>query len=120
MRHKYIGALVSALLVTASAVRGGNWHTGASLQCGQCHAEHATAGGQQIPGGPFSTLLVKATVNELCLSCHDGTDPTAPDVLAPVSMYAQSPSTESAAALMDADSPGSWPISARAWETASK
>lgn len=85
------------ILIMSMSLRAGNWHTGSSLQCGQCHAEHATAGGQEIPGGPFSTLLVRATVNELCLSCHDGSDPTAPDVLAPVSMYAQSPSTESAA-----------------------
>jgi len=88
---------VVIVLTVSPALRAGNWHTGGSLQCGQCHAEHATVGGQEIPGGPYSTLLVKAGVNDLCLSCHDGSDPTAPDVMAPVSMYAQSPLTESAA-----------------------
>jgi len=48
-----------------------------------------------LPGGPFSTLLLKSTVNELCLTCHDGSDPTAPDVLLPVQMYNGTASGES-------------------------
>ena len=97
MPRWYLWVMAVTVLSVSPILRAGNWHTGASLQCGQCHAEHATVGGQEIPGGPYSTLLVKAGVNELCLSCHDGSDPTAPDVLSPVSMYDQSPSTESAA-----------------------
>jgi hypothetical protein len=95
--QKAISTLAVVVLLMGSAVRAGEWHVGPSLQCGQCHAEHASVGGQPIPGGPFSTLLLKGSVNEMCLSCHDGTDPTAPDVMAPVSMYGDAPSTEGAA-----------------------
>lgn len=83
-------------LVTGSAVRAGEWHFGSNLQCGDCHVEHGIAGGNPIPGGPYSTLLKKGTVNGLCLTCHDGSDPSAPDVLAPVTMYNQTLSLESA------------------------
>jgi mono/diheme cytochrome c family protein len=76
---------------------GGEWHTEPNLLCQNCHVQHASQDGQPIPGGPFSTLLLKNTVNELCLSCHDGTDPTAPDVASPVQMYESTPSGESAA-----------------------
>lgn len=60
--------------------------------CGDCHTLHySEAGGQPAkvePGGPFPRLLVRATTNKLCLFCHDGSDPKAPDVLDPVTMYA--------------------------------
>ena len=85
------------ILLSPFVLLAGEWHVGASLQCGQCHVEHGSAGGQPIPGGPYSTLLQKGSVNELCLSCHDGSDPTAPDVLAPVTMYGQTLLNESAA-----------------------
>ena len=90
-------SMLTLILLLPFVLLAGEWHVGASLQCGQCHVEHGTAGGQPIPGGPYSTLLQKGSVNELCLSCHDGSDPTAPDVLAPVTMYGQAPSNESAA-----------------------
>jgi hypothetical protein len=32
-------------------------------------------------------MLIRATTNKLCLFCHDGSDPKAPDVLASVTMY---------------------------------
>jgi hypothetical protein len=32
------------------------------------------------PGGPFEELLLTSTTNELCLNCHDGSNPDAPDV----------------------------------------
>lgn len=74
--------------------------------CSDCHTLHYSEAGQAptatpgaIPvtveaGGPFSKLLVQATTNKLCLFCHDGSDPNAPDVLADdqgvVTMYAVS------------------------------
>lgn len=62
--------------------------------CGDCHTLHySEAGGQPVivePGGPFARLLIRATTNKLCLFCHDGSDPKAPDVLEPVAMYAGS------------------------------
>ena len=39
-------------------------------------------------GGPFEMLKLRQTTNKLCLFCHDGSDPNAPDVLGPVIMYA--------------------------------
>lgn len=91
-------SLLSGLVVLAmgGALRAGNWHFGANLHCGDCHVEHGIVGGNPIPGGPYSTLLKKGTVNGLCLNCHDGSDPSAPDVLAPVTMYNQTLSLESA------------------------
>lgn len=88
-------AICTALTLTVSA-RAGVWHVGESLPCGQCHAQHASVGGEAIAGGPYSVLLLRASVDELCLSCHDGSDPTAPDVMAPVAMYAQGKPPESA------------------------
>lgn len=89
--------LLRALLLclVAGAVCAGEWHIGGSLRCGDCHLQHASDKGQPLPGGPYSTLLKNTTVNELCLSCHDGTDPTAPDVLAPVIMYSGTPAGQS-------------------------
>ena len=72
----------------------GNWHTAGSLRCADCHQQHES--GQ--PGeGPFSYLLVKNSVNELCLSCHDGSVSNAPDVQYPVTMYSSTLSGESCA-----------------------
>ncbi len=90
-------ALTTASLLAAPGVSAGDWHLGESLACGQCHIQHSSADGQPIPGGPYSVLLIKSSVNELCLSCHDGSDPSAPDVLAPISMYSQGTIAESAA-----------------------
>lgn len=97
MKYVWVIALSGALGLFTGMTQAGEWHVGASLVCSQCHAEHGSAGGEPIPGGPYSTLLLKGSINELCLSCHDGSDPTAPDVLAPVSMYAQAVPSESAA-----------------------
>jgi hypothetical protein len=80
----------------ARLAQAGEWHVRESLPCGQCHVEHATSGGQPIAGGPYSALLRRGSINELCLSCHDGSDPSAPDVLAPVAMYSQALPPESA------------------------
>lgn len=97
MKRVWIILLLTSFGLYSSVIHAGEWHVGASLVCSQCHAEHGSAGGEPIPGGPYSTLLLRASTNEMCLSCHDGSDPTAPDVLAPVSMYAQTVSAESSA-----------------------
>ncbi|MFQ6007850.1 MAG: cytochrome c3 family protein [Candidatus Zixiibacteriota bacterium] len=76
---------------------GGEWHVDSFLICADCHLQHASEDGQPLPGGPFSELLLKETVNDLCLMCHDGSDPTAPDVQDPVQMYTGAPLEESAA-----------------------
>ncbi|MCX6836063.1 MAG: hypothetical protein NTW07_13230 [candidate division Zixibacteria bacterium] len=95
--RRILTALITVSLLAAQSALAGEWHVGESLTCGQCHLEHSSAGGQPIPGGPYSVLLLNGTINELCLSCHDGSDPSAPDVLMPVSMYSQGVIAESGA-----------------------
>ncbi len=84
-----------ALTAVGPQIHAGEWHVEPHLYCQNCHVQHATEDGQTLPGGPFSTLLLKNTVNELCLSCHDGSDPTAPDVQQPVQMYSGTTTGES-------------------------
>jgi nitrate/TMAO reductase-like tetraheme cytochrome c subunit len=59
--------------------------------CADCHTLHYSEGGAQPAkvdaGGPFAQLLIRATTTKLCLFCHDGSDPKAPDVLLDVTMY---------------------------------
>lgn len=100
MTKRYTIILAMFGLLVPSFAAGGNWHIGPSLVCQECHVEHASEGGQITPGGPFSSLLVKATINDLCLSCHDGTDPNAPDILQPIDMYQTTPSRESGGGLV--------------------
>jgi hypothetical protein len=73
--------------------------------CSDCHTLHYSEGGGQPtgvePGGPFKQLLIRATTNKLCLFCHDGSDPKAPDVLGPVSMYDGSGDEHSGAGFFD-------------------
>lgn len=75
----------------------GDWHVGGSLECGECHLQHGSNQRDPTVEGAFAFLLRKGSVNELCMSCHDGTDPAAPDVMAPTPMYSSTPSEESAA-----------------------
>ena len=59
--------------------------------CSDCHTQHYSEAGKRPagvePGGPFEQSLIRATTNTLCLFCHDGSDPNAPDVLNFVTMY---------------------------------
>jgi hypothetical protein len=73
--------------------------------CSDCHTLHYSEGDAQPPGvevgGPFLQLLIRATTNKLCLFCHDGSDPKAPDVLASVTMYDGSGDEHSGAGYFD-------------------
>jgi predicted CXXCH cytochrome family protein len=91
--RKILCGTILIWFVAASAFAG-NWHSAGSLRCADCHLQHSSS---QPGSGPFSYLLVKNSVNEVCLSCHDGQDPAAPDVQAPVTMYNSTSSLESAA-----------------------
>ncbi len=89
---KRLTVLFSALLLagTAAIVMAGDFHTGTSLICSDCHVAHysqshgynaSTGDGFYTPlgtGGPFTNLL-RDDENKLCLSCHDGSS-FAPDV----------------------------------------
>lgn len=90
-------SIVLSLLCLPGLGLAGDWHVAGSLECGDCHLQHGSNQRDPTVEGAFSFLLRKNSVNELCMSCHDGTDPTAPDVIAPAPMYSSTPSEESAA-----------------------
>lgn len=90
-------AILLLMLLMTSVVSAGNWHVAGSLDCGECHLQHGSNQRDPTVEGAFAFLLRKSSVNELCLSCHDGADPTAPDVIAPTPMYGSTASKESAA-----------------------
>lgn len=87
-------ALLIWLLSLSSYAFAGEYHGQSEVICSDCHTTHYSQRGTlpegAEPGGPFSDLLLVGSVDQLCLSCHDGTDPAAPDVLAPVVMYSGS------------------------------
>lgn len=66
----------------------GDYHYGTTLRCSDCHVMHFSQqhGYDSTGGGTFTALgtgpntdLLRAPVNELCLTCHDG-QAFAPDV----------------------------------------
>lgn len=90
-----LSPVVVALLLAVSAVpaKSAYYHDLEKNRqpCADCHTLHYSESGAQPAqveaGGPFAKLLIRATTNKLCLFCHDGSDPKAPDVLDPVTMY---------------------------------
>jgi hypothetical protein len=72
----------------------GDWHYGASMVCSDCHTQHNSENGQPMRTdnnpAPAAMLLRRATALELCLSCHDGSNPNAPDVITPVGYVSES------------------------------
>ncbi len=85
---KLVFAIIIILFCGVSIVNGGDWHQPEQLICSDCHTMHYSEGGMMPikakAGGPFSQLLLASTANILCLTCHDGTDTDAPDVVSPV------------------------------------
>lgn len=95
---KYFGILVfAAAIVLAAAASGsaGEYHTGGTLLCYDCHTMHfsmqhgfdggtvsttVAPGGNWLSGTGPNEFLLKAPANQLCLACHDG-QTFAPDVL---------------------------------------
>lgn len=82
--------VVAVLMWLPMVVLAGDFHTGAGLICSDCHVMHYSqshdyttdGSGSYTPlagGGPFTKLL-RATGNDLCLSCHDN-NASYPDVL---------------------------------------
>lgn len=78
------------LAFLASVAVAGDYHTGTTLRCADCHVMHysqahgysANGGGFHATlhaGGPYEFLL-RGEVNDLCLTCHDGST-FIPDVL---------------------------------------
>lgn len=89
------GAAAIALLLAVSATPAASayYHDLEKNRqpCGDCHTLHYSEAGARPAktevGGPFSQLLIRSTTTKLCLFCHDGSDPKAPDVLDSVTMY---------------------------------
>lgn len=85
-------ALGAWLVLSPAGSRAGDWHNGASLVCSDCHTVHNSEDGVPMRydgvGLPAERLLRAEDSTQLCLACHDGTDPDAPDVTAPVTYLA--------------------------------
>jgi hypothetical protein len=103
-------AVIAGLLLVAASVRDAVPAYYHDLEknrqpCRDCHTLHYSEGDALPlgvePGGPFQQLLIRATTNKLCLFCHDGSDPKAPDVLGPVAMYDGSGDEHSGAGFFD-------------------
>lgn len=82
---------IAVLLVCLPTIgMAGDWHHGGSLICADCHVMHGSQSHGYNPDGTglFTTLggdppyhfLLRNEVNDLCLTCHDGSS-FAPDVL---------------------------------------
>lgn len=87
IRQKTWGGLLGSLLAAAAAViaagtlTAGEYHVGDQNVCSDCHVSHASI--QGVPMTPSPNLLKNAGGEiPLCLSCHDGTDLRAPDIVA--------------------------------------
>lgn len=82
------------MLLVARPVAAGQWHYGANLVCSDCHTQHNSSGSAPMRMDhnpePARMLLRRGTPMELCLSCHDGANANAPDVIAPVTYIAES------------------------------
>ncbi len=103
-------ALISIFLFQSLIIFAGEYHTGSTLVCKDCHSIHSSAGhGYGGTSGGYSNtasgFLLKSNgdVNKLCLSCHDG-DSSAPDVLESNSDVEE----RSAGALNDSSSSGAY------------
>jgi predicted CXXCH cytochrome family protein len=86
--------ILTACIALAAPLFAGDWHYGVNLVCSDCHTQHNSANGQPMRTDnnptPAPLLLRRGTPLELCLSCHDGSNPNAPDVIAPVSYVSES------------------------------
>ena len=82
-----VAVLLAALLSWRAA--GGDWHNADQLVCTDCHTMHNSSSGQPMrydgDPTPAPKLLRHSSAIALCTYCHDGTNPAAPDVIAPVS-----------------------------------
>lgn len=88
MRRLMILVSVVLTMGIGASARAGDFHTGASLVCSDCHVAHSsqshtyTGSGSVFPpigtAGPYPDLL-RDEETKLCLACHDGQS-FAPDV----------------------------------------
>jgi hypothetical protein len=82
---------VALLALMVGSALAGDYHSGATLLCADCHVMHSSQshGYSSDGSGTFTPVgqttgheyLLRNDINPLCLSCHDGSN-SAPDVLA--------------------------------------
>jgi hypothetical protein len=96
MRTSTLAVAAAIVLTAAPAARAGEWHTGTTNVCTDCHTMHFSMQHDWVGASPVSTnpqpngnwlsatgpneFLLKAPANQLCLACHDG-QTFAPDVM---------------------------------------
>jgi predicted CXXCH cytochrome family protein len=77
-----------AALALAVPCPAGDWHKSATLKCSDCHTMHNSQAGQPMRYDNVAAgaghLLRASSALALCEYCHDGRDPSSPDVVAPV------------------------------------
>jgi hypothetical protein len=86
-----LAGIIGLVLLLGIPALAGDYHTGASLFCSQCHVMHGSQAHNYSPSGATSgaavgiggsgpyTYLLRNDINALCLSCHDGVT-SIPDV----------------------------------------
>lgn len=109
--HGFAAVLLAGLLPATRAVAAYYHDLAKNRQpCNDCHTLHYSEDGQRPSktetGGPFKQIMIRSTTNKLCLFCHDGSDPNAPDVLDAVSMYQSSGDEHSGAGFFVASGTG--------------
>jgi len=86
--------ILLCLACFSSFLNAGDWHNASQLACTDCHTMHNSQRGQTMrydkQPSPSPRLLRHATGLSLCVYCHDGGNPNAPDVISPVT-YASDP-----------------------------
>ncbi len=75
-----IPASLLVYLLTIGWAQAGEYHTSLQNVCSDCHASHASIRNQTWT--PAEHLLKNAAGEvALCMTCHDGSDPQAPDIV---------------------------------------
>ena len=81
--HKPIAVSLtaSAFLIIACCTRAGEYHTSQKNVCSDCHVMHAS---KEAETWTPTEKLLKNSAGEiaLCMTCHDGSDTQAPDIVA--------------------------------------
>lgn len=74
-------AIALVCFLAMGTIRAGEYHGPLQNTCSDCHTAHSSVRGQTWTPTP---RLLKNSGGEvsLCMSCHDGTDPQAPDIVA--------------------------------------
>lgn len=78
------GTATLVVLLLTAPLHAGDWHVN-QTSCTDCHTQHNSEGGVPVAGndpGGSKYALKRATAQALCLSCHDGSNPLAPAVVA--------------------------------------